>query len=112
MAFRVAGRTNGPTFVLQGFPDGRCQTSGDAGAPSALSATLLKAVTFAAHTDAHSWTAEWSIPLQAAGIAIKPGLTLGFNLGARRMETDDWLVWAGTGRENWRLDGAGRLGFE
>lgn len=106
------GKPDSPIFILQGFPDGRSQASDDAGAPKTLSAKLLKAVTFAARTGAHSWTAEWSVPLKAAGIAVQPGLTLGFNLGARRMETDDWLVWAGTGHENWRLDGAGRLVFE
>lgn len=112
MAFRVAGKPNGPTFVLQGFPDGRCVASRDAGAPEGLSAALVQAVHFAAHTEAHSWTAEWSVPLEAAGIAIRPNLMLGFNLGARRMQTDEWLVWAGTGHENWRLDGAGRLVFQ
>lgn len=112
LVFRRSTTPTGPTFILHGFADGRCLTSLDAGAPPALSAALQKSTIYAAHIGPNSWTAEWSVPLKAAGITLKPGLALGFNLGARRLETDDWLVWTGTGRENWRLDGAGRIVLE
>jgi hypothetical protein len=95
---------------LQGFPDGRHITSLDAGAPAAVATTLLQASRYAAGMYDNAWVGEWSIPLQALGITkVQPGVTLGFNLGARRLETNDWLVWTGTTRENWRLDGAGRI---
>jgi hypothetical protein len=95
---------------LQGFPDGRHIASLDAGAPAALATTLLQASRYAARLYDNEWVGEWSIPLQALGIKnMRPGLILGLNLGARRMETNDWLVWTGTTRENWRLDGAGRV---
>lgn len=109
VAFRRQAKTPGPTFILQGFADGHSAPSLAAGAPPALATALQQASRFAAHSGPHEWTAEWSIPLQASGIAMQPGLTLGFNLGARRLETDDWLVWTGTGHENWRLDGAGHI---
>jgi hypothetical protein len=96
--------------VLQGFADGRHITSLNAGAPATLANTLNQATRYAARVYDQSWVGEWSIPLHALGIKnIRPGTTLGFNLGARRVETNDWLVWAGTTRENWRLDGAGRI---
>jgi hypothetical protein len=100
---------HGPTFVLQGFADGRSIQSAAAGAPAEAMTKLQKGIGYAAKTDANSWTAEWSIPLAEAGLNFQPGLTLGFNIGARRLESDDWLVWTGTNRENWRLDGAGRI---
>jgi hypothetical protein len=98
-----------PTLVLQGFADGRSIFSVDAGAPKELAAKVHAATRYAAKISPQSWTAEWSVPLQTAGIPFQPGLTLGFNLGARRLETNDWLVWAGTTRENWQLNGAGRI---
>lgn len=99
----------GPTFVLQGFADGRSQQSPDAGASQDAMTRLQKGVVFAARIEKNSWIAEWSVPLSEAGITFQPGLSLGFNIGARRLETDDWLVWTGTGGENWRLDSAGRI---
>jgi hypothetical protein len=113
VALRVHEQQPGPTFVLQGFPDGRHIASTDAGAPVASSNALLQASRYAAGLFDESWVGEWSIPLQALGIRdMRPGVTLGFNLGARRLETNEWLVWTGTGRENWRLDGAGRIILE
>lgn len=113
MAFRLQrAQAAGPTFLLQGFPDGRHLASLDAGTPPELASALLKLSAYAAHVGPDSWTAEWSVPLKAAGIAVRPGLALGFNLGVRRTETDEWLCWTGTGRENWRLDGAGRIVFD
>jgi len=109
LVFRRHGTLPGTTFLLQGYADGRNLASLDAGASKEATDKLLKSVKFAAHVAQNSWTAEWSVPLSEAGIAFGPGLTLGFNLGARRLESDDWLVWTGTGRENWRLDGAGRI---
>jgi hypothetical protein len=110
VALRVHSQSPGSTFILQGFPDGRHTASLDAGAPAALTKTLQQNSRYAARIYDESWIGEWSIPLQALGIKnMRPGLTLGFNLGARRLETNDWLVWTGTGRENWRLGGAGRI---
>ena len=106
---RRHGKTPGATFVLQGFADGRLLLSPDAGAPQNEIAKLKQSAHFAAKTNADSWTGEWSIPLNDVGITFQPNVVLGFNIGARRLEADDWLVWTGTGRENWRLDGAGRI---
>ena len=98
-------KPRGPTLVLQGFANGQKRVSLDAGAPKLLSENLLKATLFAAKIADKSWTGEWRVPLQVlAGQEM-----LGFNLGVRRVNSDEWLVWAGTGRQNWWLDGAGIL---
>ncbi len=109
IALRRDGKTPGQTFVLQGFPDGRANASTDAGASPAASEALLKASRYAAKVGADSWTAEWSIPLKEAGVGAAPGAVLGFNIGVRRVESDEWIAWTGTGAQNWKLAGAGRL---
>jgi hypothetical protein len=109
VALRLDGTKPGPIFILQGFPDGRLMISGEGGAPQAASAALHRASVFAARVSNDSWTGEFSIDLAAAGIGAKPGTTLGFNVGARRNETDDWMAWTGTGSANWQLAGAGRI---
>ena len=50
-------------------------------------------------------------PLEAAGIRYKPGCKLGFNVGVRRTETDEWIQWRGSGA-TWRLAKAGLLALE
>jgi hypothetical protein len=110
VALRLDGaKPAGPIYILQGFPDGRLLTSPDGGAPQAISAALRAASAFAATVGADAWTGEFAIDLAAAGIAAKLGTTLGFNIGARRNETDDWMAWTGTGSANWQLSGAGRI---
>jgi len=103
VALRRDGKTPGATFVLQGFPNGRSITSTDAGASQAASDALLKASRYAAKVGADGWTAEWSVPLAQFGSA------LGFNIGVRRTQSDEWIAWTGTGAQNWKLEGAGRL---
>jgi hypothetical protein len=99
----------GPTFVLHGFPDGRNVASLDAGASQSAARALIDSTSYAAKIGSDEWTGEWSVPLKGLGTAARPGLSLGFNVAARRLETDDWLVWTGTEHENWRLDGAGHI---
>ena len=40
-----------------------------------------------------------------------PGRRLGFNLGVRRSETAEWLVWVGAG-STWQLENAGTVLLE
>jgi hypothetical protein len=113
VCFRDAsGAKPGVTFVLQGFVVGELASSGDAGASSAAVAKLGKAVRFAATVGQDHWTGEWAIPLEAAGIVPTAGLKLGFNLGVRRAQSDEWLVWAGALGPNWQLDNTGVLLLE
>jgi hypothetical protein len=102
----------GPIFVVQGFPDGRKQISEDGGAPKAACAKLNEAFKFEATIDQDKWTGTFVIPFEALGIALKPGLKLGFNIGVRRTETDDWIAWTGTQGPNWQLENAGRIVLE
>ena len=109
VAFRLHGAEPGPIHILQGFPDGRLAASTDGGAPRAAADALRGASRFAAQVGSDSWTGEFAIDLPSAGIPVKSGTTLCFNVGARRNETDDWMAWTGTGASNWQLAGAGRI---
>jgi len=110
VCFRLRGKP--PILVLHGFPNGSCESVTEAGAPKDVAGALGKAARYAARTDAKSWTAEWQIPLAAVGIEFRPNLTLDFNLGVRRLATREWIVWAGTRSQNWRLDEAGAVVLE
>jgi hypothetical protein len=99
----------GPIFILQGFPDGRLAASTEGGATGAQADAVRKASAFAAAIGSDHWTAEFAVDLAAAGITARAGTTVGFNLGARRGETDEWMAWTGTGGANWQLAGAGRI---
>ncbi|OGV83613.1 MAG: hypothetical protein A3K19_07755 [Lentisphaerae bacterium RIFOXYB12_FULL_65_16] len=101
----------GPTFVVQGYPSGKCFSVSDAGAPAESAAKLGAAVRFAARINEKDWTGEWAIPLTAAGIEYRPGLKLGFNLGLRRTDTAEWIQWFGSG-STWELDKAGTVTLE
>jgi len=96
----------GPIFVLHGFATGKHESVTEAGATPAAAQQLQAAVKFAARIMDRQWVAEWSIPLSAAGISCRPGLKLGFNLGVRRAETDEWIQWSGSG-STWNLPEAG-----
>lgn len=101
------GKKPGPTFVLHGFANGRFESVADAGAPKEQVDTLGKGTRYATSQGPNEWTAEWAIPLAAIG--AKPGQTLGFNVGINRLETHDWIIWAGALSQTWLLDNAGTL---
>ncbi|MBI5835022.1 MAG: right-handed parallel beta-helix repeat-containing protein [Armatimonadetes bacterium] len=109
VAFRDAtdAKKPGVTWVLQGHATGTHRGSADAGATPAAATKLDAAGTFKAVVGADRWTATWSIPLAAAGLKPGTGLKLGFNIGVRRSETDEWIAWAGANGPNWQLDGTG-----
>jgi hypothetical protein len=102
----------GPVLVLHSFAAGACYSVADGGAPAATAKTLGDAVRFAAKADEKGWTGEWAIPLAAAGIVPKSGAKLAFNLGVRRTETDEWVIWVGALGATWQLDNAGYLVLE
>jgi len=104
-----SGKKAGPIFVLHGFAAGVLRSATDAGAPEAAARRLGAAVHFTARVEGNQWIGSWVIPLQAAGIQARPGARLGFNVGVFRSESDEWLEWAGTTSQTWRLDGAGMI---
>ena len=101
-----------PIFVLHGFPDGTCESSTEAGASQRAADQLYRGVGYAASVSDRSWTAEWAIPLKAADLETPVGLELSFNIGVFRQEDKQWIQWAGTKAQTWRVDRAGwiRLG--
>ncbi|MDX9978876.1 MAG: right-handed parallel beta-helix repeat-containing protein [Lentisphaeria bacterium] len=107
----LSGAQPGPTFVLHGFAAGSHESVAEAGAPVATAKALGEAVRFTAAVDEGRWTGVWTIPLAAAGIQYQPGLELGFNLGVRRTEADEWIQWVGSGATH-SLDKAGIVRLE
>lgn len=99
----------GSIFVLQGYPTGKFNASTNAGATPQAAAKLGAVCKYSAQLTPTGWRCEWSIPLAAAGITVKPGLTLGFNIGLLRTEDSEWIVWAGPNGPTWKLGGAGLL---
>lgn len=111
VCFRDASdpRKPGPTFIVQGYPDGKFAGSANAGIPPQLAAKLGAACRYSAKVGPDGWQCAWRIPLSAAGIAVRPGLKLGFNIGLLRTEDSEWIVWAGPNGPTWKLAGAGVL---
>jgi hypothetical protein len=103
------GKKHGPTFVLHGFPNGTFESVTDAATPKTKVEALGKGTRYATRQGQTEWTAEWAIPLAAIGAKAKPGQTLGFNVGIHRLETADWLIWAGALSQTWLLDNAGTV---
>ena len=102
----------GPTFVIHGFATGKHESTADGGASDEAAEKLGKAVKYAAKIGKQSWTGEWAIPFEAAGLKYKPGMKLGFNLGAWRAEDAEWIIWRGAEGATWQLDKAGKLTLE
>ena len=102
----------GPIFVVHGYANGTHESVCEAGASAHAAAKLGAATQFAARAEGKQWTGEWSIPFAPAGIAPKPEAPIMFNLGVRRTETREWIVWVGTGGSTWEVEGAGTLVLE
>ena len=110
MVFRDAsGAKPGPTFSVLGQAGSAHRVSEHTNAPGWLNQALGQQTRFAAKVGTDGWTGEWAIPLSAAGIAVKPGLKLGFNLGSFRSETKEWLIWVGALGSTLELDNGGVL---
>ena len=108
----ASGTKPGPTFVIHGFMSGKHECTTDAGATAEQTTKLEKAVKFAAKVDAKSWTGEWAIPFEAAGLKYKPGLKLDFNMGVWRSESGEWIIWRGAQGPTFELDNGGKLTLE
>ena len=98
-----------PTFILHGFPDGTCESSTEAGDPPQAARVLGQAVRYAANVSAEAWTAEWAVPLSAVDLEVSTGFELDFNVGVFRREAKQWIQWAGTHAQTWRVKQAGRI---
>jgi hypothetical protein len=107
----LSGPQPGPIFIIHGFASGKHESVTEAGASAEMAQRLGAATRFAAKLGEKQWTGEWAIPLAAAGLAYRPGLTLGLNFGVRRSATQEWLQWRGSGA-TWHLQDAGTAQLE
>lgn len=110
VVFRDAsGAKPGPTFSVIGMAGGKHEVSTFTDAPGWMNDALNQRTKFAAKIEGDRWTGEWAIPLEAAGIKVRPGLKLGFNLGSYRSESNEWIIWIGALASTLELDGGGFL---
>ncbi|OGV62482.1 MAG: hypothetical protein A3K19_33545 [Lentisphaerae bacterium RIFOXYB12_FULL_65_16] len=110
LCLRNASKTPpGPIAVLRGFLTGRLDAAPDAGMHPEDILRLTKTARFAARTDAANWVGEWVVPFAALEASPQSGLKLGFNVGVRRTESDEWIIWAGALGATWQLNEAGLL---
>jgi len=108
----TGGPTPGPTIVIHGFTTGHHESVTEAGTPPVLAATVGGATRFSAQVGERQWVGEWAIPWAAIGVRPQPGLKLAFNVGVRRVQTDEWVIWVGALGQTWRLENAGFVVLE
>lgn len=106
ICFRPADK-DVPAFVVRGYAGGGSHSDPDAGITPEAADALGKVTHFAAKISGDNWTGEWAIPLSAVGIIYKPGLKLAFNIGVRRIESGEWIVWCGALGQNWKVQNCG-----
>lgn len=103
---------NAPIIVLRGFPSGHFESSGEAGAPSAVVARASQGVVYKARqVDDKIWVAECSIPFSSLGLNPAALPELQFNLSVRKTADDQWVEWQGTAGSTWQVENAGIVKF-
>lgn len=93
----------GPTFIVQGFANGEKAVSALVKTAEDSAKKIASASVVAAKVVDGGYSIEMAIPLDDAGIAAGPGMKIGFNIGVRRMESNEWIAWAGTKEANFQL---------
>lgn len=93
----------GPTFIVQGFANGDKAANALTKSADDAAKKILAASRVAAKAVDGGWSIEMAIPLDEAGIVAGPGMKIGFNIGVRRMESNEWIAWAGTKEANFQL---------
>jgi len=110
VALRDSSKPHSPILVWRGYPNGKFETSTEAGASIEAANRALLGVQYVARIEnSASWDATWRIPF--ASIGIDPGKTkqLDCNLSVRKTADDQWVMWQSTGGYTWDVDHAGRL---
>jgi hypothetical protein len=105
----TAGK-DAPIFVLRGYPNGRFESSTEAGAPADQARKVGEAGKYAATViDPAHWAAEYQIPLGLMGPQASAPSRFEFNLSVRKSAAAAWLMWQGTGGLTWETGKAGWL---
>jgi hypothetical protein len=109
----VTGQKPGPTFVLRGYPSGHCESSTESGIKYDTAKRAGNGMRFAARqVKPGRWDAEWSVPLEALGIAPpRPAREprMQFNVTVRKAASGEWVMWQPTGGNSWWVDRAGTI---
>lgn len=102
------GKAKGPILTLRGWPDGSYRVPDVAGVPAELRGCLEQEVDYQAAVGVDSWTCEWRIPFQAAGLRPVPDV-LPCNLTVRNAAEDAWRTWKADGGATYDLNNGGSL---
>jgi len=112
IAIAEAGKRIGPIMILRGYADGTWETTDESGAPREVRERLRTGgVQYAAAVASNAlWTAEWKIPFRALGLAPqKHNPRLVFNLSARKIGDNEWVMLKRAGGRTWELGNAALL---
>jgi hypothetical protein len=105
-------KPGGRLIVLQGTLDGKHCGLTKQGNDWNRAQQLGEGSAYAVSVGDKEWTCEWSVPLAAVGIAPAPGTRLAFNLGIRRLEQPEFILWVAPFDSMWVVENGGVLLFE
>jgi hypothetical protein len=105
----VSGGKPGPVFAIHGFLSGKHESVTEAGAPFEAARAVGEGTRYTVNVSGTRWAASWAIPWSALGVTPKRGATLAFNMAVRRAAADEWIQWAGTMAQTWKLEQAGAI---
>jgi hypothetical protein len=107
---RGRGGEGAPVLILRGYPNGRFESSDEAGAPAAAVRRAAEGVQYKASVPGPDrWVCEWRIPFASLGINPAKQRRFACNLSVRKTAGDQWVMWRGTGGYTWDVDRAGFL---
>lgn len=113
MAFQSAeSQSPTPIYVNWGGAGGNWGPVAAGGATAAQMNLVGKSVTYAATKTADGWQCEWRIPYAVLGPKPQSVKKLLFNAGIFEAGINQWVVWAGTGAEIFRVDRGGVIVLE
>jgi hypothetical protein len=118
-----AESNRGPVYFILGNPVGATYSMDVAGVPAFAAERLRTATQYAAAVLSPTrWTAEWRLPFRELCIDPAKATPRPFNIGIRKTAGPadvsawrpgkgpaGWVVWVGTGAQNWRVDNAGQI---
>lgn len=107
----ISGAVKGsPILILRGYPNGKWESSDEAGTSPVLVKQAARDVQYAATTPgAGQWLAEWRIPWASLGIDPTKVTKLQFSLSARKVADEEWVLWRGSNVSTWDVSGGGLL---
>jgi len=109
ISFQGKDDEDAPIYVVKCYAGGKCQSTTTAGASPEQASALQDGLEYAVEIGTEGWSAELCLPLKMIGHVPQEGAELAFNVGVRRVQTREWILWVGTKGESWAVEDAGVL---